>query len=132
MYLMYMIVPDGFWSMVYIPEENPDSCWIWTGSLNSDGYGTWNTFNSHRLAFLAMNGITTKEKPLVLHRCNYKRCVNPNHLYAGNHSDNAYDMVKAGTHYSARKNNCPKGHLYTSDNLIECYLPERVCKICYR
>ena len=34
----------------------------------------------------------------ILHRCNNHRCVNVDHLYMGNHSDNMRDTVRAGNH----------------------------------
>lgn len=33
----------------------------------------------------------------VLHKCNNKPCVNPDHLYIGDYRDNAIDRSKDGT-----------------------------------
>lgn len=58
-------------------------CWVWTGSLNRDGYGLTSikdkTTQAHRAAYRALVG----EIPdgLVLdHLCRVRRCVNPAHM----------------------------------------------------
>ena len=38
------------------------------------------------------------EGKLVLHRCDNPGCVNPDHLYIGNHQDNMDDKMKRGRH----------------------------------
>lgn len=90
-------VEERFWSKVSKCEC--DKCWEWTASLNSKGYGRMNmqgrTGLSHRLSWL----IHFSEIPDgldVLHHCDNPKCVNPNHLFLGTHSDNMRDMVKKG------------------------------------
>lgn len=81
-------------------------CWLWTGRLNTDGYGTlrWKRENlAHRIAWIVANKrVPPPQKPFVLHRCNTRACVRPAHLYVGTISDNARDSVKAGTAYFSR------------------------------
>ena len=50
---------------------------------------------SHRASWEIFNGNIPKGK-WVLHRCDIRECVNPNHLFLGNRQDNMDDMVKKG------------------------------------
>lgn len=83
----------SFWSHV----EKSDGCWLWKASVGSHGYGQ--TFDgkvrtAHRVAFEIHHG----RPPVrwVLHRCNVKRCVRPDHLYDGDHKQNMDDMARVG------------------------------------
>lgn len=56
----------------------------------------------HRLAYAEHHNLEEGELPaLIRHLCNNPRCVNPEHLKAGTHQDNANDRVKSGR--SAKK-----------------------------
>lgn len=93
----YSNLPQGFWGRV----RYTDSCWLWVGAKNKGkggGYGTfWLDYKSrktHKLAFFDKNG-----QPwglLILHKCDVRNCVNPDHLYAGTQKDNVRDMFERG------------------------------------
>jgi hypothetical protein len=86
-------------------KVDPDSgCWLWTGSING-GYGhmgLWPRYRglakAHRVSWQLYRG-EVPEGALVLHRCNVRRCVNPDHLYLGTPKDNAQDALHSGTLY---------------------------------
>jgi hypothetical protein len=77
-----------------------NACWPWMGSKNAKGYGTFaaghNTnLLAHRVSFAIANGRTPKRQ-MVCHSCDNPACVNPAHLWLGNHQTNADDMVSKG------------------------------------
>ena len=88
-----------FWKKVNIRSK--DDCWEWTGALKK-GYGQIHNgdvvdgsnkmVSVHRLSWIIHFGPIPEDK-LVLHKCDNKRCINPNHLYLGTHSDNIRDRV---------------------------------------
>ena len=87
-----------FWNNVDIKSK--DECWNWKLSICGSGYGqvrvskpTRSKVNTHRVAYeLFFEHIP--QGAHVLHRCNNRRCVNPNHLYLGTQSNNTDDYMK--------------------------------------
>ncbi len=95
-----------FWSSVdksgpvpqHLPELGP--CWIWTaGKHQGSGYGKANLHRkivlAHRLAFAIKNGPILPGVD-VLHRCDNRECVRPEHLFLGNALTNARDRDAKG------------------------------------
>ena len=74
-------------------------CVIWTGGIGGTGYGRFRlggkTYSAHREAYRIAFG-DIPEWLYVCHRCDVRLCINPNHLFAGSHSDNMSDMVNKG------------------------------------
>lgn len=83
-----------FWSRV----NKTDGCWLWTGSQHPQGYGAINNGKrrllTHRLSWLLATG-EDPGKRLVLHKCNVRLCVRPDHLYLGGHKENLQDRIEA-------------------------------------
>lgn len=82
-----------FFSLIEIDPVT--RCWNWTGALDEGGYGLFCDGRAHRFSFENCVG-DIPEGELVLHRCDNRRCVNPFHLFTGNHQDNTDDMRLKG------------------------------------
>jgi hypothetical protein len=74
-----------------------EDCWHWFAAVRAGGgYGqirlNGKTHGAHRYYYEKYNGPIPKGA-LVLHKCDNMACVNPDHLYLGDHYDNARDRV---------------------------------------
>lgn len=99
---------DRFWERVKrdgpVPSHCPElgRCWEWTGSLATAGYGSiglggrsGRTIGAH-VASYRLNVGNVPPGLCVLHRCDYRPCVNPAHLFVGSKADNNADMRSKG------------------------------------
>lgn len=75
---------------------NKQNCWLWTGLVDSKGYGVFNSYRSHRLSLLIYKNIWASSQH-VLHSCNNKLCVNPDHLSIGSNYTNSQQYHSSKT-----------------------------------
>jgi len=74
-------------------------CWEWARSRKSTGYGV--TYRNgrqilaHRLAYETAVG-PIPDGMFVCHHCDNPPCINPAHLFLGNHRDNVRDCIAKG------------------------------------
>ncbi len=82
-----------------------EGCWLWSGPLNTWGYGAFysngRTLSAHRAAWETANG-PVPDGLFVLHHCDRRMCCNPAHLYLGTQADNMRDKVVRGRYRNAQ------------------------------
>lgn len=81
---------------------NPDDCWLWRGATTGKGYGAIQEAGKGSKLLLAHRvSFEVYKRPLldgeyVLHSCDVRNCVNPNHLRAGTQSENIQEAFDKG------------------------------------
>src|SRR5690348_11100206 len=87
-------VLDYFFNRIY---SSNSEFWLWRGGIDRLGYGTTKGKHpkAHRLAWELFNG-PIPDGMNVLHKCDVRNCVNPDHLFIGTQLDNMRDMVSKG------------------------------------
>lgn len=70
-------------------------CLLWTGALNGRGYGqimvNHKPRKAHHIAWILEHGDIPNGK-YVLHKCDVRSCVRPEHLFLGTQKENLEDM----------------------------------------
>lgn len=95
----YIPMHERFWRKVLVSSK--DECWEWTGATNNRGYGQLSRpyhgplMLAHRFSASLHFGMFN-QKLLVLHTCDNRKCVNPNHLFLGSQKDNMIDCFLKG------------------------------------
>lgn len=94
-----MSAPDRF--EMKVKFDPVTGCHVWNGSISTQGYGrfAWagKARQAHRMAWIFYNG-EIPDGLCILHRCDNRRCVNPDHLFLGTYLDNVRDMLAKGRH----------------------------------
>lgn len=101
-----------------MPEPN-SGCLLWTGAVASHGYGVFAYagrygLTAHRASWEVAHG-PIPAGLFVLHKCDVRPCINPNHLFLGTHQDNMDDMQAKGR----RSNVAPRGVHHRAAKLNE-------------
>jgi hypothetical protein len=108
-----------FWSKVKIGL--PEDCWEWQANTGK-GYGMFwfgkQAIVAHRVSWMLLRG-PIPENMNVLHKCDNRRCVNPNHLFLGTQSDNFLDMWYKGRAGDYRNGNTLKFSTDESKDILD-------------
>ena len=126
-----------FVSKVY---KNPETqCWEWKAGKSGDGYGDFVPLGgksglAHRASYKLFKG-PIKEGLWVLHICNNRNCVNPDHLKLGTHKDNMKDMHRSKRNAQPRGEKAGNSKL-TNESIIkiremaqECFSYAKIARI---
>ena len=89
---------EVMWSR--IDKNGPNGCWIYTGYVNSNGYGAFTYAGKpmvavHRFIYQQIHGQLPVTAHL-LHSCDTPRCCNPEHLRVGTAKENMQDAARKG------------------------------------
>ena len=124
---------NNFWKKV----TKTDSCWQWSASKTSNGYGRFNLngkwFLAHRVSLMLTGNLNVAKSnvgaggDIVLHKCDVTECVNPEHLIVSTQKENMKDARLKGRKWSgetAGENN-PRATIKEHDardikNLLSC------------
>lgn len=101
-------IAERFWPKVDksgpVPAHRPElgPCWVWTGSFGSTGYGQIGSGGKHgrplgaHVVSYELHVAPVPTGLCVLHHCDYRPCVRPEHLFVGTKRDNSRDMAAKG------------------------------------
>lgn len=82
---------EDFKSKILIMESG---CWEWQGYISKKGYGRTKFLNkewlAHRLFYTLIHGDIPDGK-VIMHNCDNRKCVNPEHLVCGTQQQNIQD-----------------------------------------
>ncbi len=131
-----------------ISFDDVSGCWIWTSLIAPNGYAVLydgakgRKQPAHRIAYEIFVGMVPFGLELD-HLCRVRHCVNPEHLEAVTHLENVRRGIaaikkkrgifpKGAGGWQKLNTHCPKGHLYSGENLYVSPKGFRACRECRR
>jgi hypothetical protein len=138
-------VPDAIglpliWARIQKRLQKVESgCWLYTGHIHPFGYVQISYHSqrerAHHIVYRATKG-PIPDGMVVMHSCDVRHCLNPDHLSLGTQSENIIDAVKKGRQFHRAKTHCPAGHAYAEHAYFHMTkdprqaTPWRTCKMC--
>lgn len=118
-----------------------NDCWNWTGQVRKNGYGTIKLMlpekqrkmlSTHRVFYYIHNPSFDQTK-MILHKCDNRLCLNPEHLYEGTAQQNMNDRSLRKRYTPIKKTHCKHGHEFTIENTkFDKKRNKRACRTCMR
>lgn len=115
--------------------KKTESCWLWTRAKDSQGYGRIELSGKknkdgasykkvHRFSWEYHFGPIEDNKH-VLHKCDVRTCVNPDHLFLGTNDDNVRDRNQKNRQATAGKHGAAKLTMEKAEKIRELYTSEK-------
>jgi len=80
-----------------ITIDQESQCWLWTGGFGSSGYAKFGmdraSQRAHRVAWVVFKNEAVPRRLSACHKCDERRCVNPDHVFLGTCRDNMQDCI---------------------------------------
>jgi hypothetical protein len=107
--------------MAKTTTDRETGCILWAGALTSNGYGKVGTSDggterAHRVVWRELRG-PIPDSLCVLHKCDVRRCVNPEHLFLGTKKDNTHDMMRKGRHVPGKGGRGNRDTVHAKSNI---------------
>lgn len=123
-----MSLPSNFWS-----KTERSNCILWTGALNSRGYGCFGVEGksqlAHRVAYEDVHG-PIPDGMTVDHLCRVTRCVNVDHMEIVTIAENNRRAREARGFRIGGE--CSAGHALIGENVIRSARGRLICRECQR
>lgn len=115
-----------------LTEITEDGCWLWKGTISTNGYGRFavngTTRPAHRIIYEILVG-PIPEGLTIDHLCRVRHCVRPDHL----EPVTQYVNQSRGTSpvsINTNKTHCKRGHPFSEANTRWVRGKYRVCRAC--
>ena len=130
------ILIDRMWRRTRF--DSPNGCWLYLGATAGPGYGQVGykllKFYIHRVAAAKYLDVPINGEHVVAHKCDVKKCWNPEHLFITTQAGNLADMMeKDRGRFLARERSdtCAAGHVRSPENTYE-WKGKLQCLVCKR
>lgn len=125
---------DLSWFWARVDKNGPNGCWLWTGTIEVQGYGvvtvSGKMYKAHVVAFESLVRPKVPGEQLD-HLCRVRPCVNPAHLEPVDLRTNVLRGF-GPTAINAAKDECDNGHPFDGENTYWRKNGNRDCRACRR